>query len=347
MGRLVAPRSVSVRLPFAWKRAAAVVLVAHLFILFGLETLLGLFSPQPPPAQLQMGPVSFQMLSERAPPIQSPTPQPFPGLSQIAQQNMLSPPVSVQAPPPADASPAGQPPASGVQKSSAERTPRPDELPGVGGVALSVFFGDHAGNTPIAKGSIEISFPSEGRYQIRLLTKALGWAAMFAPNPLFAETVGRIGPGGLQPERYTHRSPRGREEVSTFDYDTGKVIYSSLKEPLPLEKGIQDRLSFMIQLAWMLKIEPERFAVGESILLPMAGRNKVEKVNFTVISESDIVLPGGVIVPAIHLSTYGRGERVRGQIDVWLDRTDRLLPVRIRFEEARGQVLDLLAVRNP
>jgi hypothetical protein len=214
-------------------------------------------------------------------------------------------------------------------------------------VALSVFFGDHVGNTPIATGSIEVSFPAEGRYQIRLLTKAMGWAAVFAPNPLFAETVGRIGPGGLQPERYTHRSPRGREEVSTFDYETGKVVYSSLKEPLPLEKGIQDRLSFMIQLAWMLKIEPERFSVGESILLPMAGRNKVERVNFTVISESDIVLPGGVIVPAIHLSTYGRGERVRGQIDVWLDRTDRLLPVRIRFEEARGQVLDLLAVRRP
>lgn len=348
MAELGAPRAMSVRPWIAWKRVAFIVLLAHFFMLFGLEMLLRLLSPQELPAQLQMGPVSFQMLQERAPAAPSPPPQPFPGLSQIAQQDIASAPAAVQAPPPSvNTEPVAQSPNSGVSKSSAERTPRPDELPGVGGVALSVFFGDHAGNTPIATGSIEISFPAEGRYQIRLLTKAMGWAAVFAPNPLFAETVGRIGPGGLQPERYTHRSPRGREEVSTFDYETGKVVYSSLKEPLPLEKGIQDRLSFMIQLAWMLKIEPERFSVGESILLPMAGRNKVEKVNFTVISESDIVLPGGVIVPAIHLSTYGRGERVRGQIDVWLDRTDRLLPVRIRFEEARGQVLDLLAVRRP
>ena len=348
MAGLGAPRGVSVRPWITWKRAAFIVLLAHFFILFGLEVLLRLLSPQQPPAQLQMGPVSFQMLAERAPAAPSPPPQPFPGLSQIAQQDIASAPAAIQTPPPSlNAQPAAQPPNLATPKSSAERTPRPEELPGVGGVELSVFFGDHAGNTPIATGSIEISFPAEGRYQIRLLTKAMGWAAVFAPNPLFAETVGRIGPGGLQPERYTHRSPRGREEVSTFDYETGKIVYSSLKEPLPLEKGIQDRLSFMIQLAWMLKIEPERFSVGESILLPMAGRNKVEKVNFTVISESDIVLPGGVIVPAIHLSTYGRGERVRGQIDVWLDRTDRLLPVRIRFEEARGQVLDLLAVRRP
>jgi hypothetical protein len=348
MDRLVAPRVVSVRPWIAWKRAVFIVILAHFFILFGLERLLRPFILQEMPAQLQMGPVSFQMLSERAPTAPSPPPQPFPGLSQIAQQDIASAPAVPQNPPSSVNAQSADPlPNSGASKSSDERTPRPEELPGVGGVALSVFFGDHAGNTPIATGSIEISFPAEGRYQIRLLTKAMGWAAVFAPNPLFAETVGRIGPGGLQPERYIHRSPRGREEVSTFDYETGKVIYSSLKEPLPLEKGIQDRLSFMIQLAWMLKIDPERFSVGESILLPMAGRNKVEKVNFTVISESDIVLPGGVIVPAIHLSTYGRGERVRGQIDVWLDRTDRLLPVRIRFEEARGQVLDLLAVRRP
>lgn len=347
MAGLGAPHLVPVRPWISWKRAALIVLLAHFFILFGLEALLRLLGPQQLPVSFPTGPVSFQMLRERVSAAPTPPPQPFPGLSQIAQQDIASAPTTDQTPLPANAPPAAQSPNSGASKSSAERIPRPDELPGVGGVALSVFFGDHGGNTPIATGSIEVSFPAEGRYQIRLLTKAMGWAAVLAPNPLFAETIGRIGPGGLQPERYTHRSPRGREEVSTFDYENGKVVYSSLKEPLPLEKGIQDRLSFMIQLAWMLKIEPERFSVGESILLPMAGRNKVERVNFTVISESDIVLPGGVIVPAIHLSTFGRGERIKGQIDVWLDRTDRLMPVRIRFEEARGQILDLLAVRSP
>ena len=141
MAELGAPRAMSVRPWIAWKRVAFIVLLAHFFMLFGLEMLLRLLSPQELPAQLQMGPVSFQMLQERAPAAPSPPPQPFPGLSQIAQQDIASAPAAVQAPPPSvNTEPVAQSPNSGVSKSSAERTPRPDELPGVGGVALSVFF---------------------------------------------------------------------------------------------------------------------------------------------------------------------------------------------------------------
>jgi len=110
-----------------WKRAALIVLLAHFFILFGLEMLLRLLSPQELPAELQMGPVSFQMLQERAPAAPSPPPQPFPGLSQIAQQDIASAPAAVQTPPPSvNTQPAAQPPNSGAPKSSAERTPRPE-----------------------------------------------------------------------------------------------------------------------------------------------------------------------------------------------------------------------------
>ena len=327
----------------AWKRIALGVLLAHLVALFGLDLISRLFFAKSDADAFETGPLRVQVLPAQLPkPSMVAPPEPFPGISSVAQQAMDAAPAPAR-PEAASEGADESPPASAL----AQRTPRPDELPGVGGVSLSVFWGDHSGNSPVAKGAIELSFPSEGRYQIRLMTKALGWAAVFAPNPLYAETVGRLGPGGFQPERYTHRSPRGREEVSVFDYEKKKIFYSSLKDPLPLPNGIQDRLSFMIQLAWMMKIEPDRFTVGESVLIPMAGRNKVENVNFTVMSDADLVLPGGVLVPAVHLSTYGSGERLKGQIDVWLDRTDRLMPVRIRFEESRGQVLDLLAVREP
>lgn len=323
----------------AWKKIAFLVLLAHLLMLFGLDRIFGLFSADDVEPDLGQT-LAVQMLSLPSPP-SSPAvqpPEPPPGI--IASDQPIPTPS-------AEAADQGSTPDLSGQQDIGSRTPRPDELPRVGGVALSVFWGDHTANSPIAKGSIELSFPAENRYQIRLVTKAIGWASIFAPNPLYAETIGRLGPGGFQPERYTHRSPRGKEEISNFDYEDKKIIYSSLKEPLPLPNGIQDRLSFMVQLAWMMKVEPDRFSLGESVLIPMAGRNKVEDVSFTVMSDADIVLPGGVLVPAVHLSSYREGQRFRGQIDVWLDRTDRLLPVRIRFEEARGQVLDLLTVREP
>ena len=327
--------------PYAWKRIAILVLLVHLLMLLGLDRVVGLFTTDDAESD-QSQTLAVQMLSlpMAPPPAAVPPPSPKPS------SGIIEPPEQMAAQPTEPSGQAAEPAPAG-QQDVASRTPRLDELPRVGGVALSVFWGDHKGNSPIARGSIELSFPAENRYQIRLLTKAIGWASILAPNPLYAETIGRLGPGGFQPERYTHRSPRGKEEISSFDYENGKITYSSLKEPLPLPNGIQDRLSFMIQLAWMMKVDPERFSLGESVLIPMAGRNKVEDVSFTVMSDADIVLPGGVLVPAVHLSSFREGERFKGQIDVWLDRTDRLLPVRIRFEEARGQVLDLLTVREP
>lgn len=326
-----------------WPWIAAGVLLLHLIILTGLDrVLLGLVAP---PESQPAGPLAVQMLPPptmpklpQAPP--SPQPMP-PAIVSEAALAAAPAPEPVQQPGTDDT----QAPPQAVDLAS--RVPTDSELPQVGGVALTAFWGEHTSGTQIGRGSIQLNFMPDGRYNIKLVTEAVGWATIFASKPLYAETVGTIGPGGLRPERYTHRSPRGKEEVSVFDYENKKITYSSLKEPLPLLNGIQDRLSFMIQLAWMMKVAPERFTLGETVDLPMAGRNKVEEVSFWVESDADIVMPGGILVPAVHLSSHREGERFKGKIDIWLDRTDRLLPVRIRFEEVRGQVLDLLTVRQP
>jgi hypothetical protein len=340
------------RLYRRWPWIAAFVFGVHLAFLFGLDRLL--LGVVMTPATPELGPVSVQMLpAPKMPVLAPPAPAPAPPAPAIIPESAIvkpAPSADLQATsdpvPPPLAQPLADPIGTG-QVDLATRTPRDSELPQVGGVALSAFWGDHTSGTQIGRGSIQLNFTPDGRYNIKLVTEAVGWATIFASKPLYAETVGSIGPGGLRPERYTHRSPRGREEVSVFDYENKKITYSSLKEPLPLLNGIQDRLSFMIQLAWMMKVAPERFTLGETVLLPMAGRNKVEEVNFWVESDADVVMPGGVLVPALHLSSYREAERFKGRIDIWLDRTDRLMPVRIRFEEVRGQVLDLLTVRQP
>lgn len=326
-----------------WPWIAAGVLLLHLAILTGLDrVLLGLVAPpEPQPA----GPLAVQMLPPPTmPKIPQAPPAPQPAPPAIVSEADLAPAPS---PEPVKQSGADESPAPAQTVDLASRVPADSELPQVGGVALTAFWGEHTSGTQIGRGSIQLNFTPDGRYNIKLVTEAVGWATIFASKPLYAETVGTIGPGGLRPERYTHRSPRGKEEVSVFDYENKKITYSSLKDPLPLLNGIQDRLSFMIQLAWMMKVAPERFTLGETVDLPMAGRNKVEEVSFWVESDADIVMPGGVLVPAVHLSSHREGERFKGKIDIWLDRTDRLLPVRIRFEEVRGQVLDLLTVRQP
>ncbi len=321
--------------------AALVVTVAHLVLLVGLARIVEALFPSEPPPPMPIA-VQFSQAPPAPQPQASPPPASSPPLATPSAETVLpteDPGKDVQPTPPAQK--------TVVPKRPEERVPTLEELPKMGGVALNAFWGNFTEGNLIAKGAIKLSFPAPDRYQIELVTHAVGWAKLFASAPLQAKGEGRLGPGGFLPDRYTHKTPRGKEEVSTFDYEKEKIFYSSLKEPLFLPKGVQDRLSFMIQLAWMMKVDPDRFFLGGSLRIPMAGRNKIEDVDFLVLDDSDVILPGGVLVPAVHLSSAREGANYKGRIDVWLDKTDRLLPVRIRFEEVRGQVLDLLTTREP
>ncbi len=340
------------RSPPASARKLAIVgavVFAHLLLFAVLEGLLGLPVFNPPPstaiqAQVWSFPSSpLPMASSQA---NDDSVQSFTGL---VREDALQP---VTDEPQAEAPALEQPDEASPSTAKgpvdfSTRVPGPDELAKGGSIGLKAFWGDFDKGGQIAEGSIELTFPEPGRYSIRLVTEARGWVTMFASKPLFAETYGRIGAGGFIPERYTHQSPRGREETAIFDYQDGKISSTASKEPLPLLKGIQDRLSFMLQLAWMMRTDPEQFAEGSTVSLPIASRKKSEVVNFQVMPDQYLILPVGVLVPAIHLSSTRESDRFSGRIDVWLDRTDRHLPVRIRFEEVRGQVVDMITMRNP
>jgi len=331
------------RRPALWLVALAVSLV-HLVAFLAADRLHFGWVPSSidpsPPIRVEMLSIAPPPPPPSAPPPRRPQP---PAL--IPELPRASPAPTEQA---AEASAAPAPqadpaPAPGIET----MTPTAEDLPRQGAIAIEAFWGNYTEGSKIADGFIELNFEGDDRYSIRLVTKATGWASLFVREPLQAETWGSMGPGGLKPDGYSHASPRDRNEVIRFDYDEEKIFYSTLKEPLNLLNGTQDRLSFMIQLAWMLKMAPERFSLGEEIRLPMATRRRVEEVGFFVRSDEDIVLPGGILVPALQLSTHRSQDRFSGRIDVWLDRADRLLPVRIRFEENRGQIVDLLAIRRP
>lgn len=326
-----------------WKLVAVIVGAAHLAMLAGLDRLMPFLAPDNDADDASA--LAVQMVTPVAPPPSLPKPSLAPAspVGVVAEPQASQPAPSVKEPQTDDFR-SDQELAPAVDLSG--RIPRAEELPRVGGVTMTLWWGDHTAGSQIGRGVISLSFPAPDQYELKMTSVAMGWAALIVRNPLNAEASGTIGPGGFRPSRYAHRTPTGKEEISVFDYEKEKISYSSLKEPLPLPKGVQDRLSFMLQLAWMLKVSPEQFSLGQSVVLPMASRNKVEDVSFTVMADQDIVMPGGVLVPALHVSSFRKGERFKGQIDVWFDKTDRLLPVRIRFEESRGQILDMLTARQ-
>lgn len=82
---------------------------------------------------------------------------------------------------------------------------------------------------------------------------------------------GQLDAAGIAPERFALR-PRGRDQqAANFQRDAGKITFSGPTHEQPLPPGVQDRLSWMLQLPAIVAAAPERFVSGATILLFVAG----------------------------------------------------------------------------
>lgn len=82
---------------------------------------------------------------------------------------------------------------------------------------------------------------------------------------------GTIVPHGLEPERFTDRRPRRGELAVNFDAAAGKVSFSGPSSVLAHHAGLQDRLSWLLQLAAIVAAEPERLRDGATVSLHLIG----------------------------------------------------------------------------
>ncbi len=153
---------------------------------------------------------------------------------------------------------------------------------------------------------------------------------------LGAASRGHVGPGGLVPERHVERR-RGRDQRATnFDLDTGQVRGSGGGEPHPWPAGGQDRLSWLLQLAAVLRAQPALTRPGAEVVLPVAGpRGPAAAWVFAVRGPEDLVLADGRGARGLALHRAPQ-HAYDLQIDVWLDPDDHHLPLRLRLAAPPG-----------
>lgn len=168
------------------------------------------------------------------------------------------------------------------------------------------------------------------RYDGRLTLKAVFFTL------LNWHSTGRIGPSGLEPERYSES--RKSEVASHFVRDRGEVVFSSNVPPVPLLPGAQDRMSVMMQLGGLLAASPERYPAGTRISVQTVGPRDAEVWVFVVGDEEKLSLPAGEYV-ARKLTRDPRKEFDR-KLELWLAPTYGYLPVRIKQTEANGDFAD-------
>jgi hypothetical protein len=141
---------------------------------------------------------------------------------------------------------------------------------------------------------------------------------------------------GLAPKRFGDKTKT--ELAAHFERDKGLISFSANTPTSPLLPGAQDRLSLFMQLAAQLAADPKRYPAGAQIDLQTVSAREAEMWSFKVEGAEQVSLPLGD-VEALRLRRLPRREFDQ-LIDLWFAPTLSYLPVRIRLQQANGDVAD-------
>jgi hypothetical protein len=141
---------------------------------------------------------------------------------------------------------------------------------------------------------------------------------------------------GLAPKRFGDKNKT--ELAAHFERDKGLISFSANTPSSPLLPGAQDRLSLFMQLAAQLAAEPRRYPAGTQIDLQTVSAREAEMWSFQVEGTEQVSLPMGDL-QALRLRRLPRREFDQ-LIDLWFAPTLSYLPVRIRIQQANGDVAD-------
>ena len=187
-------------------------------------------------------------------------------------------------------------------------------------------------NSGMTVGSVKETFVRHGdSYSIQSITRSEGVLKMFVDDQITVESTGRVGVAGLQPFAYNeHREKDSRRDLrSEFDWKNGVMRTSlhgeSTEVALPAET--QDRISMMYQFMNMKQF-------GETLVVPMADRRKVEFFTYKLVDEGTIATPAGEFATRHYQRVVNNPKDTKA--DVWLAKDRYNFPVRIVLDDPKG-----------
>jgi len=289
-------------------------------------------APEPPKPKPMQKPKPRPAKPAPAPP--PPEPLPAPALPLPAAPEARDENGDLPVAPPADAS--NEIPGSGPRLDMPYARRRPAEpppqiaLPESADLEYVVIYGDQGFRAGRATHAWRLSGE---HYSIRSVVEASGIVFLFVSGQYLNESEGLVTPEGLRPERYrVQRGKQEKTETATFDWDNLSVTLSFggttvRAEALP---GIQDGVSFLHQLPFLM-------ARGPEFPLLVANGRKIQQHDVQVVGE-EVVHTGSGDVATVHLRRIAREDSAT--VEVWLAPDLYYLPVRIRYQGRRGDLLE-------
>ncbi len=315
----------------------AVVLGLHLIFLTRLPTALD-FEVPPPDTVLQAELFTLPAPITLAEKPQTPAARPPRAITPPSPEPAAAEPAPIPEPRPEPAETPTPEPAAVPAPPPAQVAPPPDPAEGEAlnldalGAVLVDFpkYGRIVSDTVAKRGFLEIDGRTTIEWQVDGERYRSSAEVVDKNGTAFLQqsSEGEIRPtSGVAPVRYTEKT-YGRAEVATnFQWQAGKVTFSSTAAEFPLVEGIQDRLSFLAQLALIAEAFPSYLAPGSSLALQVAGPRDVRVYNLRVLGWETVQTPGGSFDTLKLDRVIPPGER-EVRIQLWLSPALRWLPVR-------------------
>jgi hypothetical protein len=172
------------------------------------------------------------------------------------------------------------------------------------------------------RGTGEFSWRPEGEhYELRLDGRVAGL------NVLTQTSAGGFDAAGIAPLRFTDQRLRRGTKAANFQREAGKITFSGPASEFALREGVQDRLSWMVQLGAIVAAEPHLRRVDAQVVLYVVGANGDASVwTFDCVAIEPVTTEAGT-VQALKFVREPR-EPYDTQVQVWIDPARHYLPVR-------------------
>jgi hypothetical protein len=181
-----------------------------------------------------------------------------------------------------------------------------------------------------------IHWSSDGQHYEMVISVPLPFIGTFS-----YASHGQIDAFGLAPEQYIEKRGRRAEDITIFNRAAKQIAFTKTPATLTLPDGAQDRFSVVMQLASLVRGDPNAYQPGVTREFFVADSDSGQIWPITTIGDETVRARGGFTV-ARHFMRLPRQEGDKRRIDVWLAPALGWLPVRIVQTEPNGTQFELV-----
>ncbi|HEY1609090.1 MAG TPA: DUF3108 domain-containing protein, partial [Paraburkholderia sp.] len=181
-----------------------------------------------------------------------------------------------------------------------------------------------------------IHWSSDGQHYEMIVSVPLPFIGTFSWT-----SRGHVDAFGLAPDKYIEKRGHRPEDVTTFNHDGKQIAFTRTPTTLPLPDGAQDRFSMVMQLASLVRGDPDAYKPGVTREFFVVDNDSGENWPITTIGDESVNTDHG-FVTARHFMRLPRHDGDHRRIDVWLAPSLGWLPVRLVQTEPNGTQFELV-----